>query len=483
MLVTDVPFGEWLPAVPSYKNPGCIVADNVIPSTGGYRSQPALVARGETVAGQCRGARLFWRIGGTTALAGGTETSLFTNSSGTVATTTGLNDVGSGEAWDFAQFNDFIVATAVSNPPKYLDDIDTDTSWGNLPGSPPSARYVERVEDFLMLGNIADFPNRIHWSAFNAPTASWAADRLTQAGFADLPRAFGPVRRIVGGRYPMVFQERGVSRIEYVGPPVVWRASEIEQARGAVAPFSVVTVGFLTYFLAQDGFWATDGQSFQPIGSQRVNSWFFNAAESSTIQQTHGAIDWFNECVVWAFKSAGSGVFDRLIRYSYAENRWSSGTVTVARLVEASDAGITLEQLSDLFGDLETVPASLDDERWRSRFRSLAAYVDGSTRTDLATFSGLSSPARIETGEFQPQPGSRVMVTGARPLSDTTASICCFARQNNGIETPGTFTAAGPDGFCPQRADGQTMRLGLRFDKNWAEIQGAQVRFRVSGLR
>ena len=104
-----------------------------------------------------------------------------------------------------------------------------------------------------MLGYIDGAPTRIQWSSFNSPATTWAADRLTQAGYADLDPRFGPITALVGGRYPMVFQERGISLVQYVGPPTVWRVSVVSEDRGCIAPFSVATIGSQTYFLSGMG--------------------------------------------------------------------------------------------------------------------------------------------------------------------------------------------------------------------------------------
>lgn len=491
----DIPFGEWLPSAPDYKNPGCLVADNVIPTPGGYGPQAGLVPQnivddgdpGVALAGAARGGALFFAGDNTAIVTGATATTLFKIAGGIATVTGSLTSVASGESVDFAQFNNIVVSTTSSRAPYYLDNIETDDTWSLLTGSPPTASYCARVEDFLMLGNIASFPNRIQWSAFNSPASAWASDRLTQAGFADLPLVSGAVQRVVGGRYPMVFQERGVSRLEYIGPPVTWRATDIELARGALAPFSVVTVGSITYFLAQDGFWATDGSSFQPIGSQRVNRWFFETVEPGAITQVHAAVDWGAECVVWAFRGLGSNTFNRLIRYSWAENRWSSATVTVSRLLDASSDGLTLEQIGALYDGLEDVPVSLDDARWKAKFRVLAAFVDGASTTDLNTFAGLPLAAQIETGEFQPIPGNRVFASGARVLGDGAQNwqVASVSYANDRSETYSAYTAPGVAGWSPLRADAQTMRLACRAaaGAEWGKVQGVQPTFRASGRR
>ena len=42
MKVFEIPFGEWLPDHPDYKNPGCLTADNCFPVPGGYGPFPGL---------------------------------------------------------------------------------------------------------------------------------------------------------------------------------------------------------------------------------------------------------------------------------------------------------------------------------------------------------------------------------------------------------------------------------------------------------
>jgi hypothetical protein len=482
----DLMFGEWLPDVADYQNPGLLVAENVIPRGGAYRPQYGLVAQSDVATGAIRGAQLMFTSTGGTAIVGGTTSRLFVTIGGTVTETTPANPVVAPDCWDFCRFNDFVIATTLANAPYHLSDLDSDTSWSLLAGSPPNAKYCARVGDFVMLGNIADHPNRVHWGAFNSPGGAWAPARLTQAGYNDLTRDFGAVQRIVGGRYSMVFQERGVQRVEYVGPPGVHRFTEIEDGRGCVAPFSVVNLGFVTYYLAQDGFWSTDGNSFEPIGTGRVNKWFFENVNVAKLGETHGTVDFENERIVWAFK-AGSGAFDRLISYSYSENRWSHGRVDVNRLVETVLGGLTLEQIAALYPVLEDVPASFDDPRWMGRNRVMAAYVDGASTTDRNAFSGERLAAYVETGEFQPAPGRRVHSQRARPLGDGAENFtaAAIAIDNDRTETVGAFNAVQAAGWAPIRADGQSMRLAVRAaaGADWRSLQGAQVGFRPSGGR
>jgi hypothetical protein len=481
MAMIDIPFGEWLPDQPSFKNPGCEIADNVVPKPNGYGPLSGLIGQGDAAAAAVRGAAFMVNNSGASVLVGGTDDSLFIRTSSLVETT-GLSSIGSGEAWDFARFNDFVIATAVNNNPQYLSDIDTDTSWSDLTGSPPVAKRCAKVGEFLMLGNIASYPGRVQWSAYNSPATSWADSRLTQAGFVDMPEEFGEVQRISGGRYALVFQKRGISRLTYVGPPLVWRSDIISSDRGTVAPFSVVTVGYLTYFLAQDGFYVTNGASIDGIGSRRINDWFFGEVDQSAVGEVHGAVDWQNECIVWAFSSGGMG-FDRLIIYSWSEGRWSSGTLAVDWLVQTTLDGIDIESLDAIYTDLDQIPLSLDSAEFAPKDSRLAAFVDG----EYSTFTGDPLEANWTTGELQPAPGQRVFVNEVMPVisaSNWDAGIGLLLRDNFGVRTNTPMTACGNGGFAPVSGEGQKVAISMVKPSGvWAEAQGVQVRFRPCGQR
>lgn len=485
MPIVDIPFGEWLPSKSSFKNPGCEVADNVIPTPGMYGPFPQAVGQGQTVSDDVQGADQLYNTAGTSVIVGGTDDSLFIRS-GTITETSGLTSIGSEEAWDFARFNDFVIATAVNNNPQYLSDIDSDTSWSDLPGSPPEAKRVAKVGDFLMMGWCDGVPNRLQWSAFNNPTGSWATSRLTQAGQSDIDAKFGGIQKIVGGRYATVFQERGIQRISYIGPPVVWRADTISADRGAVAPLSVVTIGYLSFFLAQDGFYVTNGAGVDPIGTARINKWFFDNVNQAKIKQVHGAVDWQNECVVWAFHGAQSETYNRLLIYSWAQNRFSTGTMQVGWLVGSQTDGVDLDSLDAIYGNLDTIGQSLDSAEFAPKDRRLSAFINSATTSEYSLFIGTPLEATFETGEFQPTPMRSAHVDEVMPIIDAEvwdARITLLLRNNKGVRTVSQEKATGNAGFAPVRGEGK--KVAVRMVKPsgtiWDDAQGVQVRFSPGG--
>lgn len=482
MSIVTIPFGQWLPSQPTFNNPGCEVADNVIPRPGGYGPFLAWIGSGDETTEAVKGGRLLFTTSGASLVVGGSSTYLFTRRAAGVTETSSYTAIGSYEAWDFAQFNDYVIATAQNNAPQYLSDIDTDDTWSALPGSPPTAKRCAKVGEFLMLGNLANEPNAIQWSQYNNPTATWGTSRRNQSGKAYLPQEFGEVMRIVGGRYPLVFQDRGISRLSYVGSPIVWRRDDVTAERGTIAPFSVVPIGFLTYFLSQDGFYVTNGSQVEPIGTQRVNEWFFDVVDQASIYNVQGAVDWQNECVIWSFSSNGT-TFDRKIIFSPSENRWSSATITTEWIVESQTDAWTLEDVGTAYPSIETVPVSLDAKFWSATNRTLGAFIGA----EYGTFSGLPLEATWQTGSAQPSPNQSAFVSEVVPVIDADSwdmTARLMAWDNRNVMRASASVAAGNQGFIPVSAEGKKVAVEMTKPAGsyWSGAQGVQVRVEPAGF-
>lgn len=498
MKTATVQFGEWSPDQPDLEN-GCIDAKNVYPTAGGYGPFMGPIGTGDTVSGSVIGARLFKKADGSGLIAGGTGTDLFIRTtSGVTASSLGLT-VGADSYWRFERFGDLVFAVAGGQATHYLTDIDSDTAWSAAPGSIPKARCVAQFNEFLVLGNVDDgavYPYRVQWSAFNNPAGSWAADSATQAGSIDLEERYGQVTALAATRVPIAFQEFGVTQFRYVGPPQVWtgaREGYIERERGAIATGGVVTVGDVAFFAAHDGFYMTDGASVRPIGDRRVNDWFLSEVSDADMFRIQGGVNWDQRCVVWAFPSTGGGgsVLDRLLVYSWQENRWSYAVVSVDVLVESRVDAVTLEDMDTLYpSGLDSIPVSLDSAQFLARGRRFAAWITSGATSELSTFDGASLQATIEGGEFQPMPGRRVYVGGAYPLIEnaaesTTVRLGHRAQGKGAAVNYTPATSPGPAGFCPQRLDSRYVRPSMIVPAGatWDKAQGVQVMYRPSGGR
>lgn len=504
--VQEIPFGEWLPDHPDYRNPGCIEALNCYPSVGGYSPFLGGAPQGASQSEAIHGAMRVLDSSGKnlTLLGGRTVLSIMEDSNGPLTETTGYTDPGDDDYWDFALFNSRAIAVAPNNSPQQRSDINVATyTWAALGGSPPEAKHVGRVGSFLVLGNLSglSLPYTIQWSAENDPT-DWPTPgtndaRLKSSGRAALQPEYGPITGFAGDRYPMVFQERGIFRMEPVGPPIVFDVRQpVSEARGCIAPQSLVTVGFLTFYLSHDGFFATDGNQEVPIAGQKVNEWFFDNVRVAKAHLTQGAINWKERSIVWSFYkgNAATGLNAQII-YSWEQNRWSRAEFDVDWLVEHRAIDPITAAESEVLG------AFIQNARSYSEFNLLTE------RPLQATF---------ETGAYQPKPGSRIAVNGVYPrieapildgleledgsgvllledgaslLLAETGNVQAALISHDFLGNPSGDRTDGPRdrnewGLVPLRGEGRYARIRMIIPtSDWEKAQGVAVEYRVAGRR
>lgn len=495
MREVDIPLGEWLPDAPAYKNPGLVDAMNVYPSAGGYRPFSSPVAQSATTTETVNGAQMFFDNSSNAVIFGGSSTRLFTDRSGTVTETTGYNAT---TGWNFERYKELVVAVDAANDPQYLTDIDTDDTWSTLSDAPKAAR-IGRVDDFLVIGDIVSdleagnptVPHRLRWCAKNDPTASWATDRGTLANYRDLDPKYGKITAIVGGRFGLVFQERAIWRMDFIGSPEGFEFNLVSEDSGAIAPNSVVTIGADTFYLSQDGFRRTNGSDIENIGSSRVNEWFNDTADDANVSLTHGAVNWPQRSIVWGFYPNGGSTFATLLIYNFVLDRWSYSSQAVDYLVQTRVNAETLGTLATPFpSGLGTMSAyTLGYSEWQAKDLGFAAYIESGNGSDFATMDGAALAASFLTGDAMLAPGRRSEVLGVWPgVASESAAITTRIRtrsRHGGAAALSTAASIGADGFCPHKVDGwlHAVRMDIPASAVWDNATNLIVRVRQGGKR
>lgn len=491
-MIAELPFGALLPDLGLYPNPGLVEANGVYPTAGGYLPFEAAEGQSDTTTEVVRGARHFFDTAGDSVVCFGSSTRLGIRTSSGVTETSGLTAIGADAAWQFERFDDYIIAVSKQNDPQYLTDIDTDTSFSALTGSPPKAAVIGRVGNFLMLGNLndggTDAPTRVRWSSINDPTASWSSSFATLADFRNLPEEHGEVTAIVGGRYGLVFQERAIWRATFVGAPLVFEFQEVSTDRGCIAPNSVVSIGPVTYFLSRDGYFQTDGSSVVPVGDQRVTETFQAEMDRSVVNRVHGTVNWSKKAIVWAVITSGSD-YARQHIYSLVNGEWSTASENISWLVQAQIDGETLGSLGTAFpSGLGTMSAfALGEPSWRPQDLTMAGFIASGNGSDFALFTGTPVAAEVQTGLIQMEPGYRVSVHGVSPLIDVadtnTVNTVVSVRERVGGTTRGSAAVVGANDFAPHNISGRFAQVSVQMDAgaDWSLLTGAQIELTREG--
>jgi len=162
----------------------------------------------------------------------------------TVTDVTGGFSNNTSASWVFQQFGTNLIATDGIDAVYAFDLTNMSGVFALLAGSPPTGYTVGVVRDFVVLGNTYDgtsHPYRVQWSAL-ANAAQWPqpltqAARAAQSGYQDCYGQYGNVQYIAQGEeFGMIFQERGIVRMQYIGGDVVFEFYTFERKRGLVTP-------------------------------------------------------------------------------------------------------------------------------------------------------------------------------------------------------------------------------------------------------
>ena len=159
--------------------------------------------------------------GGMYALAGGTQVDGYTY----------------GDQWVLWDDGNYYLAGGGWIPKKYpVSAFDGSTTTTNTAGSPPRANTCAKVNDFLVLGGDATnlVPNRVTWSGFNDPEA-WTVG-ADQSDFQDLPVPSLIIKIVpIDNNSAIIFQEKIITRMTYVGVPLIFEFEEIAENIGTLA--------------------------------------------------------------------------------------------------------------------------------------------------------------------------------------------------------------------------------------------------------
>ena len=383
----------------------------------------------------------------------------------------------SNQRWRFTQFGNVIVAANGGNRLQGYN-LNSASTFQDLAVDAPKSRYVTVVRDFVVSGYVgSDNPNRVQWSALG-DESSWANSATTQADFQDIPDG-GSVVGVTGGEFGLVFMDRSIHRMSYVGSPLVFQFDNISRNLGCYEANSIIQYAGTSFFLSDDGFYACDGQKIIPIGNEKVNRFFYNDADEGLLGLMSVAVDPFRKLVVWAYASNSSATADKLLIYNYEINKWSSGTTTVDRIASTSSPAFTLDGL-DIFGTLEQIDASFDDRLWLGGKLQFA----GVNETKIITFSGGPSTATIETGDIE-LPGATSAITIAKPIVDNgSGNVALFSRRLLNEQVAfGSQIVADAENRVSIRGIGRYHRLQLTPTGSWTSVVGTDIDLNGLGTR
>ena len=474
MATVRIPFNEWLPDQPAVAQ-SMQDATNVVPIASGYAPFPLAVdysnAASESLLTVGTG-----KFSSITELFAGSATKLYKFNSATlnlddVSKVGGYNCL----SWDFEQFGDVLLAANGIDKIQAWT-VNTSTVFADLSATAPLAKYVAVIRDFVVAANLdlGVNPNKVQWSNI-ADETNWTSGATSQSDYQLIPDG-GNITGITGGEFGIIFLERSIVRMSYIGSPFFFQFDTISRNLGCKYSGSVTQYGQTSYFLSADGFYSCDGQSIVPIGNEKVDRYFYDNVDLNKADKITVAIDPIRKLVVWNYPTVSNT--RSLLIYNWQLQRWSQAETTVDYIASSASSGYTLDGL-DAFGTLDTLPTSLDSPLWTGG-SFLFAGVSG---TKIITFTGANSTANLITSDIE-QGFNSIVTLGRTQIDNGSASVAVASRKElDDTITFSTAVATSSEGRASLRSNGRYHRFEVIPSGNWTSAIGIDVDITPQGNR
>lgn len=387
-----LPFPEYRPDASDFNGQSTTTLLNVLPRSDGYGPMRGHNPYTAALPAACRGMFMARKADGGISIFAGTSTRLYLLDNTSLDWTdvsaggSAYSTLNSGAMWTFAQFGSKVIACQANVVPQVFD-IESDTDFDTLGGSPPQAAYVTTINRFLVLSGLLSYPRRVHWSGLNAIT-TWTSG-TTYSDYQDMPDG-GNTQGVVGGELGIILQDNAIRRMVFSpGSDIVFQIDRIARGIGTSIPASVAESNGVVYMYTPRGFIsvATDG-SIRPIGFERVDRTFAAAADFAQPQLIQAATDPGSNVVLWSYKEAtySGTTFNRVLAYNTALDRWAPLELVGEALSQLGKPGVTLEGL----GTIGQRAISDTASGASSRVRLTVSSTTGWTTGDIKDVSGVT---------------------------------------------------------------------------------------------
>jgi hypothetical protein len=312
-------------------------------------------------------------------------------------------------------------------------------------------------------------PYRCWWPAIGDPT-NWPvpltnAALAVQSGYNDLQVDLGPVMFVAGyPLYSLVFQRFGITRAQYIGGNVVFSWQPYEFKRGCIAHGAAIKVGPIVYFLADDGFWYTDGANVVPVGtagdnSSGIDKWLWSNLNTAALEAIRAGYDSTLRCIFFAVPTGTNTLPDTLLVYNLLSQRWTRALIASETLWTADNGA-------------NGVPGT----------RQILGIMDQTHTPD--TLSGAPLTGYLETCDLYATDGLRRVTTGVRPHVNSTDLPLVTVGNRNSLADPVVYAPSNyVDAFskiAPAMGGGIYNRARVQ-STNAQSFQGATLELETEG--
>ena len=460
----------WMPDLVSNdiaKAGGLVTAKNIIPVSGNYlpvlgKSTFNSTALSGTPVGGCT---IQDTDGGYVNFAG-TSTKLYRFTKGSL---TDITRVSGGAyasvSWQFEEYGSWLLATDGVDEVQVLKGL-TAANFQALGGSPPEkAKYFLVNNGYLVLAHITEStilsPKKIRWSGLEN-IETWTIDPAgTGADSQDFPDMKGIITGIgsIGDNF-VIASEYSLTLGSYTGGAFIFQFQpNYVKNIGCFYPKSFISVGNGLFFWGRDSIYMVDNTGApHDIGGSIKKTLFsdINIEYAHLISVSH---DPTNGLIMWGYPRVSSTTPNRILVYSYKEDRFTYIDLDSYCLWVGSVGSISIDELTTSIDELN-IP--IDSNYWLNN--QLQPFLVDTSDSKIKTLTGSALTTEIETGEVYENPKVLMARKVYTPVELLTGSGTVTIKHRYSAldsQTSATATAIKSDGYTDVRSTNRRLAVNL----------------------
>jgi hypothetical protein len=166
-------------------------------------------------------------------------------------------------------------------------------------------------------------PLLIRWSDQNNFT-NWTPSISSTSGELDLADGTELIGGIRGRNTINLWTDNSMHSLQFVGPPFIFKLTQLGSACGLIAPHAAVDVDGVSYWMSDDNFYVFDGRVRKLDCT--VRRYLYDDFNMTQKDKVYAGINSEFHEIIWLYPKAGSEEPNAYVIFNYMENTWVYGT-------------------------------------------------------------------------------------------------------------------------------------------------------------
>lgn len=232
--------------------------------------------------------------------------------------------------WFFDRFADTVIMTAGNQTGLYQWSGTTTTAPTLVGGAPTAINYQFVSNSIVVTFGAGGTLNRIFSSDQGDPT-NWTASSTNQVFDDDIEGAGQLLSHVPVAGVNLIFTGTQTYIFSYIGQPLIWSISLLDNSVGIIAPMARVSVNNVAYWMSHTNFHRWSGGNVEniPSNSDEESTMLNYVFSNINLGQVYKSYAWYNDLFneIWFhYPSSSSNECDRVARVNLSDNTWAPDT-------------------------------------------------------------------------------------------------------------------------------------------------------------